>query len=117
MVDITAKINTLRYAKAQAIVRVSSRLTIDAVTNKTVSKGDVFEMGKAAALLAVKHTSDVIPDCHPIPIEYASVKFSIHELEIKIERPDSSFDAIQLRARKGAEDIFRRKAVIVRVSR
>ncbi len=85
MVDITSKINTLRYAKAQAIVKVSSQITIDAVTNKAVPKGDVFEMAKAAALLAIKHTSDVIPDCHPLPIEFASVKFSIDGMEIKIE--------------------------------
>ena len=85
MVDITAKINTLRYAKAQAIVKLSSQASIDAINNKTVPKGDVFEMGKAAALLAIKKTSDVIPDCHPLPIEFASVKFSLQELEIKIE--------------------------------
>lgn len=85
MVDITDKINTLRYARAQATVKVSRQETIDAITNKTVPKGDVFEMSKAAALLAVKHTSNVIPDCHPLPIEFASVKFVIEELEIIIE--------------------------------
>jgi molybdenum cofactor biosynthesis protein MoaC len=85
MVDITNKINTLRYAKAAAIVKVSSQITIDAVNNKTVPKGDVFEMSKAAALLAVKHTSDVIPDCHPLPVEFAAVNFSITGLEIIIE--------------------------------
>jgi len=85
MVDITGKINTLRYAKAQASVKVSSQSTIDAINNKLVAKGDVFEMSKAAALLAVKKTSDVIPDCHPLPIEFAAVNFSIEGLEIKIE--------------------------------
>lgn len=85
MVDITNKTNTLRYAKAQATVKVSKQETIDAINNKAVPKGDVFEMSKAAALLAVKHTSDVIPDCHPLPIEFASVKFIIKELEIIIE--------------------------------
>ena len=85
MIDITGKINTLRYAKALATVKVSSQTTIDAVRNKLVPKGDVFEMSKAAALLAVKKTSDVIPDCHPLPIEFASVSFIIDGLEIKIE--------------------------------
>ena len=85
MVDITAKINTLRYAKAQAIVKLSSQSSIDAINSKMVPKGDVFEMGKAAALLAIKKTSDVIPDCHPLPVEFASVKFNIKDLEILIE--------------------------------
>ena len=85
MVDITNKISTLRYAKAQAIVKVSSQFTIDAIKNRTVPKGDVYEMSKTAALLAVKHTSDVIPDCHPLPIEFAAVTFSINNLEILIE--------------------------------
>jgi len=85
MVDITNKISTLRYAKAQAIVKVSSQFTIDAIKNRTVPKGDVYEMSKTAALLAVKHTSDVIPDCHPLPIEFAAVTFSIINLKILIE--------------------------------
>lgn len=85
MVDIINKIKTLRYAKAQAIVRLSSQSTVETILNKLVPKGDVFEIGKAAALLAIKNTSNVIPDCHPIPIEFASVNFWIELLEIIIE--------------------------------
>ena len=51
MVDITHKSNTLRTAVAQAIVKVSSEETIRAIQNKTVPKGDVFAMSKAAGLL------------------------------------------------------------------
>jgi cyclic pyranopterin phosphate synthase len=85
MVDITHKINTLRYARAQAIVKVSNEHTIDAIRNKSVPKGDVLEMSKSAALFAIKRTSDVIPDCHPLPIEFASVSFNIDKLEIQIQ--------------------------------
>jgi cyclic pyranopterin phosphate synthase len=84
MNDITHKISTLRIALAQAIVKVSKQETIEAVKNGTVPKGDVFTMSKAAALLAVKKTSDVIPDCHPMPIESTSVCSEINDLEIKI---------------------------------
>ena len=84
MQDITHKISTLRIAIAQAILVTSKKETIDAIKNKTVAKGDVFEMAKAAGLLAVKKTSDVIPDCHPMPIEAASFKFEIDNLTIKI---------------------------------
>jgi cyclic pyranopterin monophosphate synthase len=85
MVDITHKTNTYRKARAQAIVKVSLLETLDAVKNKRVPKGDVFEMAKAAGLLAIKKTSDLIPDCHPLPIEFAGIKYEIEELEIKIE--------------------------------
>lgn len=85
MVDITTKTNTLRTAIAQAIVRVSKPETIDAVKHKTVPKGDVFEMAKTAGLFAVKRTSDMIPDCHPIPVEYTAVRYDVTDLEIKIE--------------------------------
>ena len=61
MVDITHKKNTLRTAVAQAIVLVSSKNTIEAILNKTVPKGDVFAMSKAAGLLGVKKTSDLYP--------------------------------------------------------
>lgn len=85
MVDITHKTNTLRQAVAQAIVKVSKQETIDAIINKTVPKGDVFEMAKTAGLFAVKRTSDIIPDCHPLPIEYTAVRFEIKKLEVFIE--------------------------------
>jgi molybdenum cofactor biosynthesis protein MoaC len=85
MVNITHKQNTLRIAIATAIVRVSKPETIEAVNSKTVPKGDVFEFSRAAGLLAIKKTSDVIPDCHPLPIEFARVTYSIEGLEIRIE--------------------------------
>ena len=84
MVNITHKSNTLRKAIAQAVVRVSSPDTIKAVKEKTVPKGDVFEMSKTAGLFAAKRTSDMIPDCHPLPIEFTEIKFRIEELEIFI---------------------------------
>ncbi|MCF0059631.1 bifunctional molybdenum cofactor biosynthesis protein MoaC/MoaB [Dyadobacter sp. CY356] len=85
MVDITHKTNTLRIATAQAIVQVSRPETILAIQNRTVPKGDVFEMAKAAGLLAVKKTPDLLPDCHPIPVEYTGVNYRIEDLTIVIE--------------------------------
>lgn len=85
MVDITHKTNTLRIATAQAIVQVSKPETVEAIQNRTVPKGDVFEMAKAAGFLAVKKTPDLLPDCHPIPVEYTGVQYRIEELMIVIE--------------------------------
>src|SRR4051812_42457489 len=85
MVDITFKSNTFRKAIAGAIVKVSRSETIQALQNKTVPKGDVFEMAKTAGLFAVKRTSDMIPDCHPLPIEFTAIRYEIHGLEVRIE--------------------------------
>lgn len=85
MVDITHKVNTLRTAIAEATVKVSSQITIDAIKNNTVPKGNVFEMAKTAGLLAVKNTSAVIPDCHPLPVEFTSIDYKIDDLTIKIQ--------------------------------
>lgn len=84
MVDITHKSNTLRSATAQAIVRVSHQKTIEAIEKNIVPKGNVFEMSRAAGLLGIKKTPDLLPDCHPLPIEYANVSYEIEGLEIKI---------------------------------
>ncbi|HLK29757.1 MAG TPA: bifunctional molybdenum cofactor biosynthesis protein MoaC/MoaB [Puia sp.] len=84
MVNITHKSNSLRQAIAKATVVVSRQETIDAITNKQVPKGDVFEFSRAAGLLAIKKTSDVIPDCHPLPIEHAAITYKIDSLHIII---------------------------------
>lgn len=84
MVNITHKSSTLREAIATARLTVSKQATIDAIQNKSVPKGDVFEFSRAAGLLAIKKTSDVIPDCHPLPVEFASIKHSIDGLSILI---------------------------------
>jgi cyclic pyranopterin phosphate synthase len=85
MVDITNKTTSHRRAIAGAILRTSSANTIEALVNKKVPKGDVFEMAKAAGLLGIKRTSDMIPDCHPLPVEYAAIRYEIKNLEIHIE--------------------------------
>lgn len=84
MVDITHKSTTLRQAIARATVLVSKSETIDAIKNNTVPKGNVFEMAKTAGLFAVKKTSDIIPDCHPLPVEFTAVSYEIEDLQIHI---------------------------------
>jgi len=84
MVNITHKSNTFRKAIASATLSVSRPETIEAVKNRTIPKGDVFEFARAAGLLAIKKTSDVIPDCHPLPVEYAAITYAIEDLNIFI---------------------------------
>lgn len=84
MVNITKKSNTLRIAIATATVKVSKQETIDAIEQRKIPKGDVFEFARAAGLFGVKKTSDVIPDCHPLPIEYTAITYQIEGLTIMI---------------------------------
>lgn len=85
MVNITHKSNTLRKAIASALVTVSKPETITMITSGMIPKGDVLEFSKVAGLFAVKRTSDVIPDCHPLPVEYTNIRHHIDGLTIKIE--------------------------------
>ena len=85
MVPITHKSTTLRKAIAQAIMRVSKPETIQAIRDRTVPKGEVLECARVAGLFAAKRTADMIPDCHPLPIEYTAVRYELGELEIQIQ--------------------------------
>ncbi|WP_316800505.1 bifunctional molybdenum cofactor biosynthesis protein MoaC/MoaB [Pedobacter frigidisoli] len=84
MVNITHKSDTLRIAIATATLKVSRKETVEAIEQRKVPKGDVFEFARAAGLLGVKKTSDVIPDCHPLPVEFTSISYEIKDLTIVI---------------------------------
>lgn len=84
MVNITHKSSTLRIAIATATVSVSKPETIEAILQRKIPKGDVFEFARAAGLLGVKKTSDLIPDCHPLPIEYTAISYEVEGLNVVI---------------------------------
>jgi molybdenum cofactor biosynthesis protein MoaC len=84
MIQITHKSSSLRKAVAQAVVSVSKETTMEAVIQRRVPKGDVLEFARVAGLFAVKKTSEMIPDCHPLPIEYTQVSYELSALEIRI---------------------------------
>lgn len=85
MIDITHKSTTLRTATAQALVRVSRPETIEAIQNNTVPKGNVLEAARVAGLFGVKKTAELIPDCHPLPIEYTHIEYKLEALTIQID--------------------------------
>lgn len=84
MIDITHKHTTLREAVAEATVNVSLADTIAAVKEKRVPKGDVLEAARVAGLFGIKRTAEMIPDCHPLPIEHAEVSFGVKAMSIVI---------------------------------
>ena len=104
MVDITNKKSTHRTAVAQATVKVGSADTIKAVNDKTVPKGDVFAMSKAAGFLGLKKTPELLPDCHPLPIEHAAIDFEVNGLKIIISVTVKTFykTGVEVEAMHGA---------------
>jgi cyclic pyranopterin phosphate synthase len=75
MVDVGAKPETERIARASALVRMQPG-TLSLIRDKQMSKGDVLEVARLAGIMAAKKTADLIPLCHPIPLTSIKVEFS-----------------------------------------
>lgn len=84
MKDISWKVNTMRIARAQAVVRFGEK-SVSAINNRLVPKGDPFEISKIAGMLAVKNTAMTIPHCHPMPIENTDIDFRVEGNKVIIE--------------------------------
>ncbi|MEN3035376.1 MAG: cyclic pyranopterin monophosphate synthase MoaC [Candidatus Methanosuratincola sp.] len=76
MVDVGEKPPVLRIAVAGGSIRLKPK-TIDLIKSNSIEKGDVLAVARIAAIQAVKRTSESIPLCHPIPVDHASVDFTI----------------------------------------
>lgn len=83
MKDVSEKLDTLREATAEVSLKAKAE-TIDVVKKGNVPKGNVLEMARAAGILAAKKTSELIPYCHQIPLDWVSLDFELLEREIVI---------------------------------
>jgi len=83
MFDVGHKQGTYRIAKAQAILKVKSE-TISLVKEGKTPKGDIFEAAKIAGTLAAKKTPDLLPYCHPLPIDNVTIRISLNQDSIEI---------------------------------
>ena len=72
MVDVTAKGETVREAVAKGRIRVSEEC-FGKIKEGTMAKGDVLGVARVAGIMGVKRTSELIPMCHPLPIQKCSV--------------------------------------------
>jgi cyclic pyranopterin monophosphate synthase len=85
MVDVGGKNVTERIARAVAYVTLASE-TLELIRDGKILKGNVFEVARLAGIMASKRTSDLIPLCHPLPVDRAEVNFEIvDERTLKIE--------------------------------
>jgi cyclic pyranopterin monophosphate synthase len=83
MVDVSEKQNGKRVAIASGILRMHSA-TLDRIRNGSIAKGDVLTVADVAAVMAAKHTADIVPMCHALALSGVEVAFS------DIIEPDSS---------------------------
>ncbi len=79
MVDVSAKSETHRVARATGTIRMQPA-TLALITAGTAKKGDVIGVARIAAIQAAKRTADLIPLCHPLPITRVAVEFEIDEV-------------------------------------
>jgi cyclic pyranopterin phosphate synthase len=78
MVDVGAKPETDRRARAQAVVRMSPE-TAALVAGGDAPKGDVLGTARLAGIQAAKRTGELIPLAHPLPLTFVDVEAEIDE--------------------------------------
>jgi cyclic pyranopterin phosphate synthase len=74
MVDVGEKPATRREARARAVVRMAAE-TRRRIDDGKVPKGEVFAVARIAGIQAAKRTAELIPLCHPLPLEQVTVSF------------------------------------------
>lgn len=72
MVDVSAKPVTARAARASGTIRMQPA-TLAAIQAQSLKKGDVLGVARVAGILAAKRTADLIPLCHPLPLDDVQV--------------------------------------------
>lgn len=83
MFDVGDKPETLRTAVAQAIVKVDPA-TISLIKEGKSPKGNIIDAARLAATMGAKRTWDLLPYCHPIPIDSIKVDISLKEQSIEV---------------------------------
>lgn len=78
MVDVGDKPITTRAASASGFVRMSPA-TVEAIRAQRTPKGDPLETARLAGIMAAKRTSELIPLCHPLPLNHADVRLDLRD--------------------------------------
>jgi len=76
MVDVSAKAETHRIARARGSIRMQAA-TLELIVSGRAGKGDVIGIARIAAIQAAKRTAELIPLCHPLPLTRVAVEFEV----------------------------------------
>ena len=82
MVNVGGKGETARMARASGRIRMSDA-TLAAVRSGDAPKGDVLGPARIAGIMAAKRTAELIPLCHPLPLDGVEVEFSFEDGAIR----------------------------------
>ncbi len=80
MVDVSQKAETHRRAEARGRIHMAPE-TLALIAEGGVRKGDVFSVARLAGIMAAKKTADLIPLCHPLPLQNVQVDLSCNKAE------------------------------------
>lgn len=83
MVDVGDKPVTTRTAVASGFVQMSAA-AVAAIRERRTPKGDPLEVARLAGVMAAKRTADLIPLCHPLPLNHADVQLEVRDDGIAI---------------------------------
>ncbi|MDO9083207.1 MAG: cyclic pyranopterin monophosphate synthase MoaC [Humidesulfovibrio sp.] len=78
MVDVTTKDVSVRIARVRIEV-LMNQATMRLLVQKALPKGEVLGTARIAGILAAKRTAELIPLCHPLPLDFADITFEIDE--------------------------------------
>ena len=81
MVDVSAKPETRRIARAQAFVRIRPAVLKRLPQNP---KGNPLEIARIAGIAAAKRTSELIPLCHPLMLSHVDVEVTVEKGGVRI---------------------------------
>ena len=84
MVDVSSKKETFRRALASGKIYVGKEV-FNLIKNKKMPKGDPITLAEVSAVLGVKKTSELIPLCHPLPIDHTATKIIMNEVDNSLE--------------------------------
>ena len=106
MVDVSAKGKTARTAIVRGTVRLAPE-TLALLKQDALPKGDVLTTAKIAGIQAAKRTADLIPMCHPLPISYVDIRFTVVDetscIELECEVRTTYKTGVEMEALIGAQ--------------
>tara|TARA_Y100000991_G_scaffold2916_1_gene2408 strand:- start:448 stop:993 length:546 start_codon:yes stop_codon:yes gene_type:complete len=84
MVDVSSKKETFRRALASGKIYVGKEI-FDLIKKNKMPKGDPIALAEVSAILGVKKTSEIIPLCHPLPIDHTATKIIMNDKDNSLE--------------------------------
>jgi len=101
MVDVSGKEPTVRMARVRAEVHLNAE-TMRLLVQKALPKGEVLGTARVAGILAAKRTFELIPLCHPLPLDFADVSFTVDEaagvVHVEAEARTSARTGVEMEA-------------------